>query len=103
MADICSSDTLQPQYLLVTATRVKVGRTNSLSKLTIYVKHDKRGGLDEHKNSTLTLQLFFDVQRYMSINTFAVNSGTHSYTHYVLNKSAVLNSTSISIQIHSLT
>ncbi len=41
--------------LLVTATRVKVGRANALSKLTVYVKHDKRGGLDEHKNSTLTL------------------------------------------------
>ncbi len=91
--------------LLVTANRVKVGHANAPSKLTVYLKHDEwGGGLGEHKNSTLTLQLFFDVQQYMSINTFAVNSDTHSYTHYVLKfvKSAVLNSTSISNQIHSL-
>ncbi len=64
-----------------------------------------RGGLGEHKNSTLTFQLFIDVQQYMSINTLAANSDTHSYTHYVLKfvKSAVLNSMSISNKIHSLT
>ena len=57
------------------------------------------------KTVPLHFQLFFDVQQYMSINTLAANSDTHSYTHYVLKfvKSAVLNSMSISNQIHSLT
>ncbi len=56
------------------------------------------------KTVPLHFQLFFNVQQYMSINTLAAYSDTHSYTHYVLRfvKSAVLNM-SISNQIHSLT